>query len=71
MHSLRLLEPFDGLCLGHALSNVCEYATTNEKVFPSLNYASIKASKITWPKKFGKKKQAWDKACIDYGLIKA
>jgi hypothetical protein len=27
--------------------------------------------KITWPKKLRKKKQAWDKACIDYGLIKA
>jgi hypothetical protein len=27
-----LLKPFDGLCLGHALLNVCQYATIEEKV---------------------------------------
>jgi len=30
--SLAMMEPFDGLCFGHALSKVCQYATTDEKV---------------------------------------
>jgi hypothetical protein len=40
----------------------------------SLCYAFIKVVQgaikkcITWPKKLGKGKQTWDKACIEYGL---
>ncbi len=29
---LALLKSFDGLCLGHALSKVCQYAIIDEKV---------------------------------------
>jgi hypothetical protein len=71
---LGLLEPFDGSCLGHALSKVCEYAITNDKMCIGLSYAFIKDVQgaiqkcITWPKKSGKGKQAWDKACIDFKI---
>jgi hypothetical protein len=54
-NSLRLLEPFDGSCLGHAFSKVYQYATTNEKVFASLSYASIKASQGVIQKLHGPK----------------
>ncbi len=43
-NNLRLLDPFDGSCLRHALSKVCQYVTTNDKVFASLSYTSIKDS---------------------------
>ncbi len=43
-NSLGLLEPFDILCFGHALSKVCQYATIDEKVSIDLNYAFIKAT---------------------------
>jgi hypothetical protein len=39
---LALLKPFDGSCLGHALSKVCQYATIDEKVVVSLSFAFIK-----------------------------
>jgi hypothetical protein len=35
---------FDGSCFGHALSNVCQYATTYEKVAQGLSYAFIKTA---------------------------
>jgi hypothetical protein len=69
---LALFEPFYGSCLGHALSKVCQYAITNEKMFIGLPYASIKVvppaiqKYITWPKKLRKCKQAWEKTCIKY-----
>ncbi len=30
--SLVMLEPFDRLCFGHALSNVCQFSTINKKM---------------------------------------
>jgi hypothetical protein len=36
------MEPFDGSCHGHALSKVCQYVTTNNKLIHELNYASIR-----------------------------
>jgi hypothetical protein len=71
---LGLLESFDGSCLGHALSKVCQYATTNDKMCIGLSYAFIKDVQgaiqkcITWLKKSGKGRQAWDKAYINYKL---
>jgi hypothetical protein len=68
------LEPFDGSYLGHALSKVCQYAITNEKMFIGLPYASIKVVQltiqkfITWPKKSRKGKQAWEKTCTKSSL---
>lgn len=38
---MALLEPFDGFCLGHALSKVCWYVTSNDKVFIGLPYTSV------------------------------
>jgi hypothetical protein len=35
-------EPFDGSCHGHALSKVCQYVITNNKLVHELNYASIR-----------------------------
>jgi hypothetical protein len=35
-------EPFDGSCHGHALSKVCQYVITNNKLIHELNYASIR-----------------------------
>jgi hypothetical protein len=72
--NLVLLEPFDGLCLGYALSKVCRYVTSNDKMFTSLPYTFINVVQgaiqkcITWPKFFGKGKQTWGKACIKFRL---
>jgi hypothetical protein len=68
------LEPFDGSCIGQALSKVCKYVIIDDKMCTDLSYASIKDAQgviqrcITCPKKSGKGMQAWDKACIDYRL---
>lgn len=35
-------EPFDGSCHGPALSKVCQYVITNNKLVHELNYASIR-----------------------------
>jgi hypothetical protein len=59
-NNLGLLEPFDGSCFVHALSKVCQYIITYDKVCTCLNYASIKATQgviqkcITWPKNSSK-----------------
>jgi hypothetical protein len=66
--NLALLEPFDGLCLGHALSKVFRYVTSNDKVSISLPYTSINVVKGAIWKKIGKGKQAWGKACIKFKL---
>jgi hypothetical protein len=71
---LSLLEPFGGTCLGHALSKICQYTTTYDKVSIDLLFALIKVAQtfiqkcITQTKKSNKGKQAWDKVCIEYGL---
>jgi hypothetical protein len=60
--NLGLLEPFDDSCFRHALSKVCQYIITYDKVCTCLNYASRKAAQsaiqkcITWPKKSSKGK---------------
>jgi hypothetical protein len=69
--NLAILEPFDGLCLGHALSKVCQYVISNDKMCIGLPYTSINVVQgairkcITWPKFFGKGKQAWGKVYIN------
>jgi hypothetical protein len=71
---LDTTKPFDGYCFGHALSKVCQYVTSDEKVAHGLLYASIKSTQvdvqkhITWPKKSDKGQQAWEKPCMDFGL---
>jgi len=73
-NNLGLLESFDGSCLGHAPSKVCQYATANDKMCIGLSYSFIKDVQgaiqkcITWSKKSSKGKQAWDKAYIDSKL---
>jgi hypothetical protein len=50
------------LCFGHALSKVCQYIITYDKVCTCLKHASIKVAQgaiqkcITWPKKSSKDK---------------
>jgi hypothetical protein len=44
--NLVMLEPFDRLCFGHALSNVCEFSTTNKEVTHRLFYASIMIAQV-------------------------
>jgi len=69
-----MFQPFDGACLGHALSKVCLYVTTNDKVAWGLNYVSIKFVQtniqkcITWFLKMTKGKRAWEKTWIDCRL---
>jgi hypothetical protein len=71
---LGLLELFDGSCLGHALSKVCQYAIIDDKMCIGLSYAFIKDVQgaiqkcITWLKKSRKGRQAWDKTYIDLKL---
>ncbi len=71
---LGLLEPFGGTCLRHALSKICQYATTYDKLNINILFAPIKVAQTSIPKcilqtkKSNKGKQAWDKVCIEYGL---
>jgi hypothetical protein len=39
---LGIVEPFDSFYYGHALSKVCQYATSYDKVVHGLHYPSIK-----------------------------
>jgi hypothetical protein len=41
-NNLAFLKPFDGLCVGHAFSKMCQYTTTHEKKFIGMPSASIK-----------------------------
>jgi hypothetical protein len=41
-NGLGMFKPFDGVCLGHALSKIYQYTTTDGKVALGFNYASIK-----------------------------
>jgi len=67
---LGLEESFQGTCFGHAFSKAYQYGTAKEKVCKNLKHISIKSTKfnlqkcITWPKKFGKGRHEWTKACI-------
>ncbi len=53
---------------------MCQYATNDDKVCKNLKYVSIKSTQvdlkkcITWPKKFGKGHQEWNKTCIEVSL---
>jgi len=66
--------PFEGVCFSHALSKACQYVTSNEKVNSSLQLVSVKIAQSsiqscrTYPKKFGKRKVEWTKACLVIGL---
>ncbi len=40
--TLGLKESFQGTCLGHVFSKVCQYATTYDKVCKNLKCVSIK-----------------------------
>jgi hypothetical protein len=58
--TLGLEESFQGTYFDHIFSKVCQYATTNDKVYKNFKYVSINYTQvdlkkcITWPKKFGK-----------------
>ncbi len=60
--SLTTLEPFHGFHFGHALSKVCQYVITNDKMVHGLSYTSIIAMQINtqqciiWLKILGKVK---------------
>jgi hypothetical protein len=41
---LNLEEIFHTTCFGHAFSKACQHARTNEKVYKSLRYVSIKVA---------------------------
>jgi hypothetical protein len=51
---LGILAAFEGVCFGHALFKVSQYATSNEKVSSSLQLVNIKYGQfsiqacITW-----------------------
>ncbi len=72
--NLDKAKPFDGHCFGHTLSRVCQYVIFDEKVGFGLLYASIKSTQvdvqkcITWPNKSNNRQQAWEKACVNFGL---
>jgi hypothetical protein len=68
---LGMEESFQGICFGHAFSKACQYRTDEDFFCKNLKYISIISSQfdlqkyITWPKKSGKRKHEWIKACID------
>ena len=71
--ALQVVVAFEGTSFGHAMSKACQYATTNDKVGCGMKDVSIKHAQaaihkcITWPKKSGKGRQEWNRACLDSG----
>ncbi len=65
-----LEESFQGTCFGHVFSKACQYGTKEEKICKNLEYVFIKFAQanlqkcLTWPKKFGKGRQEWNKALL-------
>jgi hypothetical protein len=54
-----MLEPFDGTCFGHALSNVCEYVIIDKKMCIGQCFAFIKVVQSSIQKVlFGPKSKA-------------
>ncbi len=72
--ALRFKESYQGIFFGHAFSKTCHYATIHGKVSRGLKHVSIKFAQVdlqkckTWPKKFGKGKQKWNKVCINFQI---
>jgi hypothetical protein len=71
--SLVMIEPFNGSCFEHALSKVCQYVATDEKVatycFTHLYKSQNWHLELHYlAKEVWKRTQTWDKTYIDYGL---
>jgi hypothetical protein len=72
--TLKILQVYEGTCFGHVMSKICEYGTNDDKVSIKLTFVSVKDSQvalqkiITWTKNSAKRKQEWEKACMDSGL---
>jgi len=72
--SLVVMEPFNGSCFGHALSKGLPLCLYGQEGCHRLSYTSIQKPKLTSrnalrsQKSLGKRKQTWDKTCIDYNL---
>ncbi len=68
------MKVFRVFVLAMFFSKSCQYATTNEKVCRNFKFISIKSTNsylqkcITWPKKLGKGRQEWNKACSNSNL---
>jgi len=65
---------YEGTCFGHVMSEVCHYATNDDKTYVRITLVNVKVYEaklqktITSTKKSGKGKQEWEKACMDSGL---
>jgi hypothetical protein len=77
MPEIQLYFVMPWACLNHlmehALCKFCQYISTIDKVTWGFSFTSIKSTQVdiqkTWPKKSGKGKQAWNKACINFGFM--
>ncbi len=71
----QLPTPFVGLCFGHAMSKVAQYATNDAKVYLDFKKVNLKAIQtslqkiIIWTKKSGKGKQECKYVCIIVRLL--
>jgi hypothetical protein len=65
-----LEESYQGICFGCAFSKAYKFATIDENVCKDLTYVPIKHTQedvqkyITWPKKYEKGQQKWNKPCV-------
>jgi hypothetical protein len=65
---------FNDTSFGHVFPKACQYVTTDEKMYRSLRYVSIKIVHanlqkcIAWPKTYGKGREEWTKACVNIGI---
>jgi hypothetical protein len=67
-------ESFQRTCFGHVFPKVFNHATTNEKAwnFFKLCFDQVYIRTFTkshnMAQKYGKGKQKWNRACVDFGI---
>lgn len=72
--SFGLKEIFQEICFNHVFSKASQYYTTNGKVCKNMKFVFIEYTQenlqkcIIWPKKIGKGKYEWNKACVKVGI---
>jgi hypothetical protein len=72
--ALSLEESFQGTCFGHVFPKVFNHATTNGNCVNFLKlcfdqvYIRIFIKVHNMAQKYGKGKQKWNRACVDFGI---
>jgi hypothetical protein len=72
---LQLERSCSGVCFGHLMSKVCQYATNEDVVCQGMKEISLKEAQSTfqktimWMKKSSKGRQEWEATCHEISLL--